>query len=195
MEGVLPDGVSDPYSLLGVDEKISRKHLNRAFRRKALQLHPDKNREDPEAEERFRLLQVAYEFLLDDKRRGAYDFQLRVQAERRRRYAQQDAEKRSFAERLSAREGTSAAERWEEQTTLKRMREENVALRTQAASHAQKRRPARHHPAAPAATAPPTSRPEEGARFTAFESDTLARLKRAAEAQKAASKEQPAAPA
>jgi molecular chaperone DnaJ len=63
----------DPYELLGVDRGTPVGEIKKAFRRRARELHPDVNREDPEAEERFKELAEAYEILSDSERRAIYD--------------------------------------------------------------------------------------------------------------------------
>lgn len=55
--------MSDPHKLLGLEQSASRGELDAAFRRLAKSCHPDRNREDPKAAERFRQLRTAYEGL------------------------------------------------------------------------------------------------------------------------------------
>ena len=55
--------MSDPHKLLGLEQSASRVELDAAFRRLAKSCHPDRNREDPKAAERFRQLRAAYEGL------------------------------------------------------------------------------------------------------------------------------------
>lgn len=58
------------YVLLGVERNVSEEDLKRAYRKKAIQLHPDKNPDDPDANERFVELQEAYEILRDPQERA-----------------------------------------------------------------------------------------------------------------------------
>lgn len=64
---------SDPYELLGVSRDADEKMLKSAFRKKAMQYHPDKNPGDAEAEAKFKELNSAYEILKDPQKRAAFD--------------------------------------------------------------------------------------------------------------------------
>lgn len=65
---------TDYYELLQVESGASDAELKKAYRRKALQLHPDKNRDDiAAATARFALVRAAYEVLLDPQERAWYD--------------------------------------------------------------------------------------------------------------------------
>jgi molecular chaperone DnaJ len=62
----------DYYATLGLDRNASPEDVKRAFRRLAMQYHPDRNRE-PEAEQKFKEINQAYEILSDPDKRAAYD--------------------------------------------------------------------------------------------------------------------------
>jgi molecular chaperone DnaJ len=63
----------DYYEVLGVDRGADDAEVKKAFRRLARELHPDVNRHDPEAEEKFKEAAEAYEVLSDADRRRTYD--------------------------------------------------------------------------------------------------------------------------
>ena len=63
----------DPYEVLGVDRSADDARVKKAFRRLARELHPDVNRHDPDAEEKFKEAAEAYEILSDPERRATYD--------------------------------------------------------------------------------------------------------------------------
>jgi molecular chaperone DnaJ len=63
----------DYYEVLGVDRGASDEQIKKAYRKLALQYHPDRNSGDKEAEERFKEAAEAYEVLRDPQKRNIYD--------------------------------------------------------------------------------------------------------------------------
>jgi molecular chaperone DnaJ len=63
----------DYYQVLGVAENASADDIKKAYRRLAKQYHPDANRNDPQAADRFKEIGEAYAVLSDDEKRKQYD--------------------------------------------------------------------------------------------------------------------------
>ena len=63
----------DYYEVLGVDKGADAQTLKKAYRKLAMQYHPDRNPDNPEAEAKFKEIKEAYEVLSDDTKRANYD--------------------------------------------------------------------------------------------------------------------------
>ncbi len=63
----------DYYEVLGVDKNASADEIKKAYRKKAIQYHPDKNPGDKEAEEKFKEAAEAYDVLSNPEKRSRYD--------------------------------------------------------------------------------------------------------------------------
>ena len=64
------------YDILGVDRKASADEIKKAYRKLAMQYHPDRNQGTEEAAEKFKEINEAHETLSDDQKRAAYDYEL-----------------------------------------------------------------------------------------------------------------------
>lgn len=65
--------MSDPYAELGVAKGASEKDIKSAYRKLAKELHPDRNKDNPAASERFSNVTKAYDLLMDKDKRAQFD--------------------------------------------------------------------------------------------------------------------------
>jgi len=63
----------DYYEILGVEKNASKDEIKKAYRKIALQCHPDRNPDNKQAEEKFKEATEAYDILIDDQKKAAYD--------------------------------------------------------------------------------------------------------------------------
>ncbi|HET6872885.1 MAG TPA: molecular chaperone DnaJ, partial [Sporolactobacillaceae bacterium] len=63
----------DFYDVLGVDRSASKEEIKKAYRKLARQYHPDVNKDDPQAEDKFKEVKEAYETLSNDQKKAHYD--------------------------------------------------------------------------------------------------------------------------
>src|ERR1041385_1856301 len=63
----------DYYKTLGVERNASEEDIRKAYRKLAMQYHPDRNPNDKQAEERFKEINEAYQVLSDSEKRTHYD--------------------------------------------------------------------------------------------------------------------------
>lgn len=63
----------DYYEILEISRTADKESIKKAYRKLALQFHPDRNQGDSEAESKFKLINEAYQVLSDDEKRAVYD--------------------------------------------------------------------------------------------------------------------------
>ena len=63
----------DYYEVLGVAQNADEKEIKKAYRRIAMKFHPDRNSDDPKADDKFKEATEAYEVLTNAEKRAAYD--------------------------------------------------------------------------------------------------------------------------
>lgn len=139
----------DHYKVLGLPSgeegaKLTEKEISKAYRVKALVLHPDKRPDDPDAHANFQRLKSSYEILKDEKARKLFDDLLRVKRQQQRRHLERDAKRQKMVSDLEARERAAfapdlaAKDREEEERISRKLKEEIARIR---AMHANKGEP------------------------------------------------------
>ncbi|XP_078034917.1 dnaJ homolog subfamily C member 17 [Augochlora pura] len=93
------------YDFIGVTNTATTKEIKKAYRKKALSCHPDKNPNNPKAAELFHDLSRALEILIDSSARAAYDKVINAKYLATLRTKELDAKRRKLKEDLEAREG------------------------------------------------------------------------------------------
>ncbi|GFY57334.1 dnaJ homolog subfamily C member 17 [Trichonephila inaurata madagascariensis] len=117
----------DLYELLNISIKAEEKEIKKAYRKKALSCHPDKNPDNPKAAELFQQLSKALEVLTDKAARTAYDKVLNARKAAHIRHRELDSKRKKFKEDLEARE--KAAQEYEEKHSEENLQKEIERLR------------------------------------------------------------------
>jgi DnaJ family protein C protein 17 len=132
------DPEQNPYDLLGISQEATEAEIRTAYRTRSLKVHPDRNRNDPNAAQKFHALTTASTLLLDPLRRLALDAQLRLQAAKKQRFASYDNKRRAMVSELEEREQefkkarmAKEQERTARESENMRIREEGRRMREQ----------------------------------------------------------------
>jgi len=122
---------TDLYEFFSVTPVSSDKDIARAYKKKALQHHPDKNPDDPHASETFQKIAKAYEILSDPAAKAAYDKWVRAKQASIRRAQELSGKRKKFKEELELQEQLSAQESEYIREASKNMEAEIARLRTE----------------------------------------------------------------
>ncbi|KAG7454916.1 dnaJ-like subfamily C member 17 [Solea senegalensis] len=110
----------DLYGLLGVESTATTKQIKKAYRKKALQCHPDKNPDNPKAADLFHQLAEALEVLTDAAAKAAYDKICTAKRKAEERNRKLDDKRKKMKLELETRERDAKAQEEEEENNRKR---------------------------------------------------------------------------
>ncbi|KIJ12153.1 hypothetical protein PAXINDRAFT_14927 [Paxillus involutus ATCC 200175] len=99
-----PEPEENPYKLLDISQEATDAEIRTAYRTRSLKVHPDRNRNDPNAAQKFYALTTASTLLLDPLRRLALDAQLRLAEAKKARFASYDTKRKALVTELEERE-------------------------------------------------------------------------------------------
>lgn len=122
------------YKVLGVTGEASAKEITSAYRVQALKCHPDKNIDDPQASARFHQLTRAYQVLIDEEARRAFDAVLAGRQAFREREQQLDNHRRTMRDDLLRREREARRRKAEQTEAERRLAQEIDRVRREAAA-------------------------------------------------------------
>ena len=127
----------DPYAVLGLAPGVlTDAEIKKAYRKKALVLHPDKRKDSERevAQREFDALQKAYDILLDPQARKALEDLAKARTATQARFDAQDAKRRKMREDLERRERAAERGKTEEEEARERLQAELTRLRRDFAS-------------------------------------------------------------
>ncbi|GAB4850554.1 hypothetical protein Ancab_029863 [Ancistrocladus abbreviatus] len=130
----------DHYQVLGLPSgeegaNLKIEDITKAYKLKALKLHPDKNPDDPDAAANFQKLRSSYDVLSNEKTRKLFDDLLRIKREKKVRQTQYDVKRQKMMSDLEKREKEAftpdpvAKAREEEERIKKKLQEEIAKIR------------------------------------------------------------------
>ncbi|XP_068689681.1 dnaJ homolog subfamily C member 17-like [Montipora foliosa] len=117
------------YEILGVTRESSEKEITKAYRKKALKCHPDKNPDNKEAADLFLELSKALEVLTDPKAKAAYDAVLKAKERARLRTQALDAKRKKFKQDLEEKEDAARINKESDEIAAKNLQAEVERLR------------------------------------------------------------------
>ncbi|VDN97931.1 unnamed protein product [Rodentolepis nana] len=112
----------DLYQYFGLSIESSLKEIKKAYKIKAKELHPDKNKDDPKAKEKFQKLKEYHDILLDPVLKQEYDRKIRSRQAAAKRHSELSSERRRLKEELEAREREAMARRKEAHKVIEKER-------------------------------------------------------------------------
>jgi len=120
----------DLYGFMGVSSDANEAALKKAYRKKALELHPDQNREDPFAADKFNKLKKIFEVLKDEKLREEYDRKLKGRLEAKRKREKEDAFLKAMRDKLESREAEASKvfQQKKQKTEVEQTKQDNLEL-------------------------------------------------------------------
>ncbi|KAI9292638.1 DnaJ-domain-containing protein [Neoconidiobolus thromboides FSU 785] len=118
------------YEFLGLDINVKEgKEITKAYRAKSLIYHPDKNQEDPDAEQLFVSLKKAYDTLKDENKKKEYDNYLKNTLEKKERVRRMDTTRKRNKDDLERREREAKEQRIYKQQQQKKQESDIDRLR------------------------------------------------------------------
>ncbi|EDO32080.1 predicted protein, partial [Nematostella vectensis] len=117
------------YDTLGVHKDSTEKEILKAYRKKALKCHPDKNPDNPKASELFHKLSKALEVLTDPKARAAFNNLLNAKERNKLRNQKLDAKRKKFKQDLEESEKSAKQEKESDEEIARRLQAEIERLR------------------------------------------------------------------
>lgn len=95
-----PSADVDYYAVFDLTIEATREDVKGKYKKMVPLVHPDRNPDDPHAKEKFQRLQKAYELLMDEQARAAYDAVLRTKMARKLREAEMDKDRKRMLDKL-----------------------------------------------------------------------------------------------